>query len=295
MPFSDYHGLLVLDKPVGITSRDAVDRAVRWFPRKTRMGHTGTLDPLASGVLVLCVGHATRLTEYVQDMGKTYVADVLLGARSATDDGEGPITAVDVAMVPSRTTVDTALESFVGRIEQVPPAFSAAKVEGRRSYVLARRGTAVALAPRTVRIDGIDVLEFDYPRLRLEVRCGKGTYIRSLARDLGERLGCCGYLAGLRRTRVGPFTPESAVPLDSGPETARASLLPTTAAVGNLPRLTLPADAVNRLRSGQIVNITEAVPGNADIAVTDAAGNLIAIVTSDYRGLVLRPAKVFPA
>src|SRR5215218_2851821 len=157
------HGLLVLDKPVGLTSRDAVDRALRWFPRKTRVGHTGTLDPLASGVLVLCVGHATRLTEYVQDMGKTYIADVTLGARSATDDAEGPITAVTVARPPDRPTIDAAIPAFVGHVRQVPPAYSAAKVTGRRAYDLARRGFAVELGSRTVRIDGIDLVAFEYP------------------------------------------------------------------------------------------------------------------------------------
>src|SRR4051794_35563280 len=186
MPPPHPHGLLVLDKPVGITSRDAVDRALGWFPPKTRVGHTGTLDPLASGVLVLCVGRATRLTEYVQAMGKTYVADVMLGGRSATDDAEGPITLVAVHRIPDRAAVEEALSHFVGRIEQVPPAYSAAKVGGRRAYDLARRGADVALAPRTVRVDAIDVRAFDYPRLTLEVRCGKGTYVRSLARDLGE-------------------------------------------------------------------------------------------------------------
>src|SRR4051794_6672648 len=119
MASPEAHGLLVLDKPVGLTSRDAVDRAVRWFPRKTRVGHTGTLDPLASGVLVLCVGHATRLTEYVQDMGKTYVADVVLGGRSATDDAEGPVTAVPVTTPPDRAAIERALPGFVGRIDQV--------------------------------------------------------------------------------------------------------------------------------------------------------------------------------
>jgi tRNA pseudouridine55 synthase len=311
---SDPHGLLVLDKPVGLTSRDAVDRALRWFPRKTRVGHTGTLDPLASGVLVLCVGHATRLTEYVQDMGKTYLADLTFGARSATDDAEGPITPVVVRRPPDRDAVDTALRAFNGPIEQVPPAFSAAKVTGRRAYDLARRGAVVELAPRTVRIDGIDVVAFEYPGLRLEVRCGKGTYVRSLARDLGERLGCGAHLAGLRRTRVGPFTPDDAVPLDATADAARARLLPPAAAVAELPRLTLSDEGVTRLRHGQSVEVpsdmscatggspVSAVDARAsrpwhpeDVAVFDANGGLVAIATTADDGRTLRPAKVFPA
>ncbi len=150
-------GLLVLDKPGGVTSRDAVNAALRWFPRGTRMGHTGTLDPLATGVLVLCLGAATRLTEYVQRMGKTYRAGVRLGARSDTDDADGVVTAVDAA-APDAATVAACLAGFVGDIEQTPPAYSAAKVAGRRAYDLARQGQDVDLRPRRVHIYGIDVL-----------------------------------------------------------------------------------------------------------------------------------------
>src|SRR5262249_34880588 len=180
MKGSPYHGLLVLDKPGGVTSRDAVDRAQRWFPRGTRLGHTGTLDPLATGVLVLCVGSATRLTEYVHRMPKTYRAGVLLGARSDTDDADGTVTQVAVAAPPDLTAVRGRLDEFLGEIEQVPPAFSAAKVTGRRAYDLARRGDEVVLQPRKVQIYQIDVRGYAWPRLDLEVRCGKGTYIRSL-------------------------------------------------------------------------------------------------------------------
>src|SRR5947209_7070555 len=187
-------GLLVLDKPGGMTSRAAVDRALRWFPRRTRIGHTGTLDPLATGVLVLCLGAATRLTEYVQRMAKTYRSTFLLGARSDTDDADGTITPVAGATPPGGGAVVEALASFVGTIEQVPPAFSAAKVTGRRAYDLARAGQNVDLAPRPVTIYGIDLLACAYPRLELEVHCARGTYIRALARDLGARLGCGGYI-----------------------------------------------------------------------------------------------------
>ncbi|HEX4591451.1 MAG TPA: tRNA pseudouridine(55) synthase TruB [Gemmataceae bacterium] len=292
---SDYHGLLVIDKPVGLTSRAAVDGAAGWFPRKTRIGHTGTLDPLASGVLVLCVGHATRLTEYVQAMPKMYAADLILGASSVTDDTEGPITSVRVGTPPSRAAVAAALSTFVGLIEQVPPAYSAAKVGGRRAYDLARGGAAVALAPRTVRIDAIDLAEFDYPRLRIEVRCGKGTYIRALARDLGDRLGCGAYVDGLRRTRVGPFSADDAVPLECDAETARGRLLPMTAAVANLPQVNLPPDAVKRLRTGQTASTSEDLPGNGEVAILNQSGGLAAIAFADDSGRRLRPAKVFPA
>src|SRR5207237_473626 len=143
-------GLLVLDKPHDLTSRAAVDRAMRWFPRGTKLGHTGTLDPLATGVLVLCIGRATRLTEFVQEMPKIYLTEITLGARSATDDAEGPITPVEIASPPSRAAIEAALPTFVGMIDQVPPAFSAAKLAGRRAYDLAREGRATELATRSV-------------------------------------------------------------------------------------------------------------------------------------------------
>src|SRR5262249_2168360 len=171
-----FHGVLVLDKPGGITSRAAVDRAQRWFPPGTRLGHTGTLDPLATGVLALCVGVATRLTEYGQRMNKPSRTGLLLGAQSDTDDADGTITPVAEAQAPQRAVVERALAGFIGEIEQVPPAYSAAKVTGRRAYDLARQGEEVVLQPRRVRIYGIDLLAYDYPRLELEVRCGKGTY-----------------------------------------------------------------------------------------------------------------------
>src|SRR5947209_1897894 len=172
---SSLHGLLVIDKPGGLTSRDVVDRAGRWFPRGTRLGHTGTLDPLATGVLVLCAGAATRLGEYVQRMPKTYQAGILLGARSTTDDADGDFETVAVERPPDRAAVARALEGFLGDIDQVPPAFSAAKVGGRRAYRTARRGEPVTLQPRRVHIDRIELLAYEYPRLDVEVHCGKGT------------------------------------------------------------------------------------------------------------------------
>jgi tRNA pseudouridine55 synthase len=288
-------GLLVLDKPLGVTSRAAVDQAQRWFPRGTRVGHAGTLDPLATGVLVLTVGQATRLTEYVQSLGKTYVADVVLGARSATDDAEGPITPVAVDRPPSRAAIDAALPAFLGTIAQVPPAYSAVKLAGQRAYDLSRRGKPVELTPRSVRIDRIEVQRFEFPDLRLEIACGKGTYIRSLARDLGERLGCGAYLAALRRTRIGAYPTDLAVPLDADAETARQRLLPLTAAVAGLPSITVEPDVIVRIRHGQRVSVTaDSLPGNTTLAVLGPSGGLVAVATSDNSGQTLRPVKVFP-
>lgn len=292
------HGLLVLDKPRGITSRDAVDRALRWLPRGTRLGHTGTLDPLATGVLVLCAGVATRLTEYVQQMAKTYDARLRLGVRSDSDDADGTWTPAAVARPPDRADVERGLAAFVGDIDQVPPAYSAARVTGRRAYDLARQGREVSLAPRRVRVYGIDLRDYAYPHLEMTVRCGKGTYIRSLARDLGERLGCGALVEGLRRTRVGPFDAGSALSLDADADTARARLLPPSAALVGLPRVILTADEAERLRRGQAVPLLEsmaALAGAAEAAAFDSAGFFVAVVGVDRGQQRLTPDKVLPA
>jgi tRNA pseudouridine55 synthase len=292
----EIEGLLVLDKPAGATSRTVVDRVLRWFPRRTRIGHTGTLDPLATGVLVLCLGNATRLAEYVQLMSKTYLTRVLLGACSDTDDADGVITPVAGAVAPDAARMAACAAEFIGEIQQVPPAYSAAKVAGRRAYDLARSGEEVALRPRPVRIYRIDVLDYAYPHLELEVHCGKGTYVRSLARDLGERLGCGALVQTLRRTHVGPFTVEGALTLDADAETARGRVLPMEMAVADLPRLVLPERDVKRLCQGQTVAVpasggTPILP-TGERAIFDTEGRLAAVAVFDPRRQLLQPAKV---
>ncbi len=284
-------GLLVIDKPLSVTSRDVVNRVQRWFPRRTRLGHTGTLDPLATGVLVLCVGSATRLTEYIQQMGKTYHTTIRLGATSVTDDGEGPIRENAVARVPTQAALEDVLTHFLGEIEQLPPAFSAAKVAGQRSYDRARRGESVTLTPRVVRIDALRIRRYEYPELDLQVDCGKGTYIRALARDLGEQLGCGGYVQTLRRTRVGPFTPEQAVALELSPAEARGKMLPLTAALAELPPLTLSADLAKGFCQGQIQTVlTVSRPG--EHAILDETNTLLGIGICDVARRQLSPVKV---
>jgi tRNA pseudouridine55 synthase len=286
------NGLLVLDKPFGLTSRAALDQALRWFPRGTRMGHTGTLDPLATGVLVLCVGTATRLTEYVQAMGKTYRTGLRLGARSDTDDAEGTITLVTTASPPEPAAMLECLAGFVGTIDQVPPAYSAVKVTGRRAYDLARQGQEVSLQPRRIHIHAIDMLCYTYPDLELEVRCGKGTYIRSLARDLGERLGCGALVQNLRRIRVGPFATEEAVTLETPAVDARARLLPLAMAVAELPRVMLADAEVRRLRSGQEVRDPLAASETREVAVFDQAGKLVGVARPVASRGTLQPEKM---
>lgn len=284
---NDICGFLAIDKPSGITSRDAVDRAARWFPRGTRLGHTGTLDPLATGVLVLAVGYATRFSEYVQRMEKVYRAGVRLGARSDTDDAEGRITPAAGVVAPDRAAVEAALASFTGEILQTPPAFSAAKVTGRRAYELARRGKEVRLEPRPVRIYEIRLLSYAYPDLDFEVRCGKGTYIRSLARDLGQRLGCGGYIAALRRTRIGPFDEATAVSLDADATTALDAVRNLSWAAAALPRITLSTGDIEKFRHGQTVASSAAA---GEVGIFGETGAFVGIgIVADGR---LRPDKV---
>lgn len=207
-------GVLNLDKPAGISSAAAVGRVKRLLPRGTRIGHAGTLDPFATGVLLLLVGKATKASEKLMDQPKTYEATVRLGATTATDDLESPEVLTTDAMPPTLEKIRAEVELFVGRVAQVPPRFSAMKVAGRRAYALARKGRPVELAARDVRIDAIDVLRWEWPFLYLRIECGRGTYIRALARDLGERLAIGGYLTQLRRTRIGRFIVDRAVTLD---------------------------------------------------------------------------------
>ena len=216
-------GLLVIDKPIGRTSMD-VCRVVRarlragGAPKRVKVGHGGTLDPLATGVLVILVGTATKLCERVMGGEKRYTARVDLSAFSATDDREGEPEEVDVPEPPTRGDVERACAHFVGEIMQTPPVYSAMKVGGRRAYRLARAGETPELEPRPVVIHACDLVAYGWPIAEIDVRCGRGTYIRSLARDLGRTLGTGGMLDALRRTGVAPFGIDRAVTLDALPE-----------------------------------------------------------------------------
>lgn len=235
------NGIIVLDKPPGISSALAVDKVKRLLPKsglgRTKIGHAGTLDPFATGVLLLLIGKATKQCESLMDQPKQYDATVKFGATTVTDDLESPeqpyrgsgvsaetpascdtadqrTSALEILGQDAQATLIAALARFVGEIQQRPPAYSAMKIGGRRAYELARKGQSVELEPRTVRIYGIELLEFSWPTARLRIDCGRGTYIRSIARDLGEVLGVGGYLTALRRTRVGEFGVDRAVSLE---------------------------------------------------------------------------------
>lgn len=285
-------GWIVVDKDIGMTSAEVVAK-VRRITGAAKAGHAGTLDPLATGILPVALGEATKTVSYVQDSAKTYRFTIRWGEERDTDDAEGQVTRTAGAR-PARATILAALAAFTGSIEQVPPAYSAVKVAGERAYKLARQGEVAELAPRVVRIDRFSLLDQpDADRARFEVDCGKGTYVRALARDLGRHLGVFGHIAELRRTRVGPFTEAQAFSLDKLRQlwqNTRPSevLLPVETALVDIPALALTGPQADRLRSGQPVRVL----GTADGTVCAmAAGKPVAL--AEIAAGEVRPVRVF--
>ena len=295
---------LPVDKPVGPTSHDVVAAARRGL-RTRRVGHTGTLDPFASGLLVLCVGRATRLAEYLSSLDKTYEAVARLGVTTDTLDREGEVVREREGWAElAREQVAEELARLSGEIEQVPPQFSAKKVDGEAMHRRARRGEHVDLPPVAVTIHEITLTEMRLPDLRFTVRCSSGTYVRALARDLGEGLGVGAHLTELRRTAVGGVSVDGAVgvdELDEGDAVARATIAPTEA-LGHMDTLEVDQEVADRLRNGQRVRVgeatdtpTEAEDGSAPertLVAVSHEHDLLAIAELDD-GL-LRPRKVFP-
>ena len=290
-------GFVNVNKPLGPTSFGVVAVVRRRAGGKIKVGHAGTLDPFARGVLVVCVGGATRLASYVQAAPKRYLAGVTLGATSTTDDVEGQVTIDPEARPPTAEAVRRAAGRFVGRIRQVPPAFSAVHVGGRRAYKLARKGLSPDLPAREVTIHAIDIVRYAYPLLEIDVRCGRGTYIRSLARDIGDAVGTGGYCTSLARTEVGPFTLADAVDLDEV-DPARHLVGPMVA-LANMPTAILDEAQTARIAMGQALTREELAcppPSEADeVALVDPRGGLLAIAALSPDGRAIRPAKVFTA
>jgi len=308
---TDIRGLLLLDKPVGPTSHDVVDKVRRLFGLR-KVGHTGTLDPLASGLLVLCLGGATRFASYLSGQDKVYHAVIRLGAVSSTDDAEGEITGrfegdLD-GQVGGREKLEEVLAGFLGVSRQMPPSYSSKKIEGVPAYALARKGKTPELKPATVRIDRISLLSFELPRLELEVACSAGTYLRSLARDLGERLGVGGLLDGLVRTRVGPFALTEATSLAAlaaldGPDERTASLLPVERGLERLRPVALTAEGQQNiffgrsldLAGGQVSLEGEYALGPNDVRLHAPDGSFLGVGVLELIGRgagVLRPRRL---
>lgn len=221
-----FTGVIPIDKPKGVSSRKVVDAVAKALGTKA-VGHAGTLDPLACGVVVVCVGHATRLVDFVHATPKHYRATFLLGRSSPSDDFETPVEEEAAPVQPNRAEVDRVLEAFRGDILQRPCDYSAVHVDGKRAYRLARKGRPVELVVKPVRIDRIEITEYDWPRLGLDIECSSGTFVRAIGRDLAVALGTRAVMESLVRTAVGPFTIEAATPLDAlTPETTRAPSCP---------------------------------------------------------------------
>jgi len=290
-------GFLNVHKPEGPTSHDVVDR-IRRHTGVRRVGHGGTLDPFATGVLVVCLGKATRLAEFLIGSPKQYRAVVELGRSTDTYDRTGQVTAARDPSGVTREQVEAALARFRGKVLQTPPPFSALKKGGVPLYRLARAGKPLRPDPREVEIAQLDLVAWDPPRLTLEVTCSAGTYIRSLAHDLGQALGCGAHLVDLVRLRSGRFRLEEAVPLEAllaaGPEGWQQWLLPLEMAVEHLPRVDLDAGEVRRLSQGQPVparGVPPLQPG--DLARGHSPeGDLVALLRLDPAGPSWRPYKV---
>lgn len=257
-------GILLLDKPSGMTSNAALGRAKRVVGIR-KAGHTGTLDPMASGLLVLCFGEATKVSGFLLDADKAYEAEATLGITTDSEDAEGEVIAEQPVPAFGLDDIESALSAFRGPIEQVPPMHSALKHQGKRLYELARRGEVVERPPRSVVIHQLECVDWTHPRLRLNVRCSKGTYIRSLVRDLGEALGCGAHLSALRRTLSSPFDLADAITLNAlselDAESARALLLAPDQAVLHFPAIQLDEASALRLQQGQTLPGIEGEPG----------------------------------
>jgi len=287
----DVDGWVVLDKPVGMTSTHAVSRLKRIFNAK-KTGHAGTLDPLASGILPVAFGEATKTVPFVQDGEKTYLFTVRWGAETDTDDSDGKVVRESDAR-PEASAIAALLPRFVGDILQTPPQYSAIKIAGERAYDLARDGEAPVLTPRPVTIHALDLLSSEPDEAVFEARCGKGTYVRAIARDLGRSLGCYGHVSALRRTRVGPFYETDAVLLqDLDDEGARTrALCRIEAGLMEVPRVVVDSGAAARLRRGQPV-LLRGHDAPFDGSAYAACGGVVVAIGAVEKGELI-PGRVF--
>lgn len=296
-------GFLNLYKPEGMTSRDVVNRVYRQV-KPAKCGHAGTLDPMATGVLLVCVGPATRLISWLQDRPKTYVAQFVLGQTSDTDDSTGNVIVAADASPVSFDDLQRALASQVGLITQVPPAFSAVHVSGQRAYDLARQGVQVDLEPKQVTVHSIEILKYEWPVLEVRIECGSGTYIRSIARDVGKMLRCGALMSRLERTAIGEFTSADGLRIDAlSPELICSHLQPAARIVSHLPSHVCSDKDQNDLRCGRTIRTdSESSDGSTNLATVwttggnasllNSSGELLAIAEIQD-GAVLQPRLVF--
>jgi len=277
----EINGILLIDKEKGWTSHDVVAKVRKLLGIK-KVGHTGTLDPAATGLLILCLGKATKIARFIEE-DKGYIAEIRLGVSTDTLDSEGKVVRVQKLNGITADKIANTCEKFVGTLLQTPPVFSAVKVRGKRSYELARHGEHVGLEPRKIRIYNIRVIEYTEPFLKIEVLCSKGTYIRSLARDIGESLGCGAHISELRRTRIGHFKVEDALSIQGVEEAVKESrisdyVVDISDALRGYPVLKLESRIdVGRFCNGASVRVDVSVPSRGVVRVMDSGGNLIGV------------------
>ena len=286
------NGWLVIDKPAGVTSARVVAEVKRQT-QAAKAGHGGTLDPLATGILPIALGEATKTVPYLMDRPKSYRFTVRWGEARSTDDEEGEVTEIS-SVRPEVCDIEAVLPEFLGEIEQMPPAFSAIKIGGQRAYDLARKGQFVELAPRLVQVTRFVLMSCPDPdSSEFEVDCGKGTYVRALARDMATEIGTCGYVACMRRTRVGPFDESAAISLDKLAELGHSSalfeaILPVETVLDDIPALALTGPQADRLSSGQMVRVLNAADG---VYCARTAERLVAL--AEAKDGEIRPLRVF--
>ncbi len=288
-------GILVINKTTGMTSHDVVAQ-VRKLLKQRRVGHAGTLDPAAGGVLPICVGQGTRVAEYLSESGKAYQAEITFGVTTDTYDAEGEVLRTADTSHLTRDTIMASLPHFLGAQMQMPPRYSAIKIQGQPAYKRMRAGEEIALEARPIHIYQLDLLSWQAPRLQLAVECSKGTYIRSLAYDLGEYMGCGAYLSALTRTRSGPFTLAESLTLEQLATLQEQgqlehAIVPADRALAHYPALALDAVSAERVLHGNAFHFSIAP---AELArVYDDKGQFIAIATWDATQNAWQPQKVF--
>ncbi len=293
---SNVSGVLVIDKPTGMTSHDVV-QIVRNGTHIRRAGHTGTLDPRASGVLVVLVGPAVRLSEFISASEKRYQAVLRLGLTTDTYDMDGNVLMSSPVNI-SYEELEETLKTFIGEFDQIPPAYSAIKINGEKAYERARRGEEVEMEPRKVRVDSIELLDWESPEAIIDIQCSSGTYVRSLIHDLGEKLGCGATLVGLRRTKNGRFSLRDAVSLRRLQEAFVNGdwyrfLIPAAEALGDWYTVELTLDQVDQVRHGHRVPAVEDVPTDTIARAVSEEGELVALVEYDAEAHEWQPRKVF--
>lgn len=291
----DISGWVIVDKPSGMSSTSVVGK-VRWAFDANKAGHAGTLDPEATGLLAIALGEATKTVPFVTDANKAYRFTMTLGAATNTDDAEGEVIKTSDKR-PSDDDIRAALPVFTGDIQQVPPQFSAVKIDGQRAYALARGGEDIDLAPRPLRVERLELIErVDADTVILEMECGKGGYVRSIARDLGEYLGCFGHVLSLRRIWSGPFTADEAVSLETLTDLARTPdiedlLLPLETGLQDLPHCILSAEGAVRISNGNPGAVVSSEAAFGEVAWGSHRG--VPVAVGIYQAGELRPTRVF--